>query len=40
MSTGTILTMIVVQVSVTLITVYFFMWVLKTPKKKKSRGAT
>ena len=34
MSTGAIITMIVVQVSVTIVTAYFFMKVLKTPQKK------
>jgi hypothetical protein len=35
MSTGAIITMIVVQVSVTIVTAYFFIKVLKTPEKNK-----
>ena len=34
MSTGAILTMVIVQFSVTLITAYFFIKVLRTPVKK------
>lgn len=35
MSTSALITMVVVQVMVTVITVYFFMKVLKTPPKSE-----
>lgn len=35
MTTGAIITMIVVQGAVTIITIYFFMKVLKKPNSKK-----
>jgi len=34
MSTGAILTMVIVQFSITLITAYFFIKVIRTPVKK------
>lgn len=40
MSAGAIITMILVQVSVTLITAYFFIKVLKTPQKKDTGSGT